>query len=489
MINTLILIGAVGLILQAAIGLSFYVSCLKEKESRASLFALLQFIGMSAVLAAYLLLAWTGFFHTRAGGAILAAGYILFAAAVFLFLRKAGANPRALAGTRGFIAGDVKRYDEREIVFARNRSLRPGSEQYEIFYREHPEFKEFDDLRRAKGGPMGPSGAIDSPNEDPNVAMMLASLNVPHYLSDPEKVTPLPHISLSGKLAKKRIELTPEDATIRVKGYARRLGAALVGITEINNNWIYSRRGEIFHENWEDWGKEIKLDNKYAVVFAEEMSHEMIGPAPHTPTAVESMHNYSKGAYIASQLAAFIANLGYQTTANHLRHYDVLMVPLAVDAGLGELGRMGYLLTKDFGPRVRLAAVTTDLPLVPDKPIDIGVEDFCKFCKKCAICCPSNSIPAGHREVTNGSLRWKLNEQTCFDYWGKIGTDCNVCMRVCPWSHGRTFPHRLIVTMITRNALARRVFSIMDDIFYGRKPKPKEGPKWASFKRAIPHHL
>ena len=60
----------------------------------------------------------------------------------FLFLRKAGANPRALAGTGGLIASGVKRYDEREIVFARNRSHRPGSEQYEIFYREHPEYKE-----------------------------------------------------------------------------------------------------------------------------------------------------------------------------------------------------------------------------------------------------------------------------------------------------------------------------------------------------------
>ena len=96
---------------------------------------------------------------------------------------------------------------------------------------------------------MGPSGAIDSPHEGPNVAMMLASLSMPHYLSDPEKVAPLPHISLRGELQKRSIDLTPEDATRRVKGYARRLGAALVGITEINRNWIYSRRGEIFNEN------------------------------------------------------------------------------------------------------------------------------------------------------------------------------------------------------------------------------------------------
>lgn len=480
-INILTLIGAIGLAVQALIGLSFFTSCIQEKETRAGVFALIQFLGMSAVLMAYLLLAWIGFFKTPIGIAILIAGYVLAGTSAFLLLRKTQANPRALAGAKGLIAGEVKRHDEREIIFARNRSLRPGSEQYKAFYREHPEYKAFDDSRRAKGGPLGPAGLIDRPNGDVNIAMSLACLNVPHYLSDPDKVMPKPHFSLKEKLGKKRVELSPEEATERVKGYAKMLGARRVGVTEINPLWVYSRRGEIFHDNWEDWGKEIRLEHKYAIVFVEEMSSEMIRSAPHTPTAVESMHNYSKGAYIGVQVAAFIANLGYPATANHLRHYDALMVPLAVDAGLGELSRMGYLLTKEFGPRVRLSAVTTDLPLIPDKPVDIGAEDFCAFCKKCAVCCPSRSIPMGDKEETNGTLRWKLNEQTCFEYWGKVGTDCNVCMRVCPWSHARTFPHRLIVAMISRNSLARRIFSIMDDIFYGKKPRPKEGPKWAHF--------
>jgi reductive dehalogenase len=196
------------------------------------------------------------------------------------------------------------------------------------------------------------------------------------------------------------------------------------------------------------------------------------------------MNNYAKGAFISTQVAAFIANLGYSASANHLRHYEAILPPLAVDAGLGEIGRLGYLMTKELGPRIRLSAVTTDLPLVPDKPIDIGAEDFCRICKKCAHCCPSQSIPLDDdpREF-NGSLRWKLNDETCFDYWGKIGTDCNVCMKVCPWSHARTFPHKLIVAIITRNRLSRRLFNLMDDIFYGKKPKPKAPPRWAKYKK------
>ena len=486
MINILIIIGAIGLIIQAFIGLSFLLSCISEKESRASMFALIQFIGMLALLAGYLILALTGFFETKIGMTVLIAGYLLAGLATFLLFRRSKPNPRALAGTKGMIIGDVKRFDERETVFARTGSLRPGSEQYEAFYTEHPEYKAFDDARRAKGGPMGHVGAIDRPNGDVNVAMLMASSNLPFYLSDPDKVKPEPHFSLKKELAEEKMTISPEEASERIKGYAKMLGAKLVGITELNPLWIYSHRGRIFSDNWEDWGKEIPVEHQYAVVFAEEMSFDMIGPAPHTPTSIESMQNYAKGAYIAVQVASFIANLGYSATANHFRYYEGLMVPMAVDAGLGELSRMGYLLTKDFGPRIRLSAVTTDIPLIPDKPVDIGAEDFCGFCKKCAVCCPSQSIPMENQEEINGTLRWKLNEQTCYEYWGKIGTDCNVCMRVCPWSHARTFPHKLIVAMITRNALSRRLFSIMDNIFYGKKPRSKDGPKWVRYKAPNP---
>ena len=214
---------------------------------------------------------------------------------------------------------------------------------------------------------------------------------------------------------------------------------------------------------------------------ASEMSFGMIGSAPHTPIIVESMNKYAKGAYVSTPFARYIANLGYSATANHHRSYELNLVPLAVDAGLGEMGRLGYLITKEFGPRVRLSAVTTDLPLIPDHPVDIGVEDFCNICKKCAVCCPSKSIPSGPQAEFNGTLRWKLNDETCFEYFRKCGTDCGVCMRVCPWGHDASPPHKMIRFMIARNAFARRVFSWMDDIFYGKKPKPKLAPEWAQF--------
>ena len=475
MVNFLLIIASLVLMIPAFISLTFLASCIWEKEKRASVFAGLQFIFMLALVIAFFSLTAIGFFMTIIGFFLLVAGIILGALGALFFIRRSGPNRKALKGARGLIVGEVKRYDEREHVFSRNRGIRPGSEQYDLFYKQYPEYEEYDAKRREMGGSLGAIGAIDRPSGGTNVAATLASWSIPIYLSTPEKVKPQPHPELRGN----RINIIPEDATERVKGYTLRLGADLVGITEINPLWMYSHRGEIFHDNWEEWGQEIKVEHSYAVVFATEMSRTMVGASPHTPTVMESLHNYSKGAFIATQVASFIANLGYSATANHMRHFEALMVPLAVDAGLGELGRLGYLITKEFGPRLRLGAVTTDLPLLPDKPVDIGVEDFCKLCRKCALCCPSNSIPLEDQMEFNGTSRWKLNPETCFAYWGKVGTDCNICMRVCPWSHARTFPHKIIVKLITRNSLARSLFSRMDDIFYGKMPKPKAAPKWA----------
>lgn len=477
MTTILVFIGGLGLFIQALIGLSYFLSSLGEKEPRASFCAGVQFLAMLGLFVFFIYLHVIGFFATKLGLSLLVAALVLGGISLYFIVRRTSSNQKALQGTKGFIVGDVGRFDEREIVFARNRSIRPGSDQYKIFYEEHPEYEEYDAGRRERGGPLGRPGTIDGSNGGANVAGTLASLSIPMALSGKETYNPHRSPLFQGE----KVALPPGEATRRIKGYAKHIGADLVGVTEVNPLWFYSKRGEIFHENWEDWGKEIPVDHKYAVVFATEMAFEMVGAAPHTPTVIESMGNYAKGAYVASQIAAYIANLGYSATANHLRHYDAMLVPMAVDAGLGELARLGYLLTKEFGPRIRLGAVTTELPFVPDKPIDIGAEDFCDICKKCAVCCPSQSIPQEDQVEVNGTRRWKLNAETCFEYWGKVGTDCNVCMRVCPWSHARTFPHRLIVSMVSRNRIARRIFNLMDDIFYGEKPKPKSGPQWASF--------
>jgi reductive dehalogenase len=487
MISLLTYIDTLALGAQAFIGLGFLVSSIWEREKSATCFAAIQFAGMLLALIIFIMIAQGGFFRTGVGGALLVLGTLVSAGAIYFFMRKTEPNPKALKGARGHVVGDAKRFDERKVVFARNRLI-PGSKEFEQFYKENPDLAKVDAERRTKGQSLGTYGSIDAPNEKPNVSAMVALRYFGAHMAKPDIIRPKQAPFFKGH---KEI-MSPEAAAEMVKGYARHLGADLVGIAELDPLWVYSHTGTIYQEKWDHgeadwtkWGEAKKLAHQYAIVFAEEMDREMIAASPHTPVFVESMRNYAKGAFISTQLAAYIANLGYSATANHVQHYDLVLPPLAAAAGLGEVGRLGYLMTKEFGPRIRLSAVTTDLPLAPDKPIDIGAEDFCRICKKCADCCPSNSIPTDtEMSEVNGSMRWKLNAETCFAYWGKIGTDCCICMKVCPWSHARTWPHKIIVWLISRNKWSRRLFNWMDDIFYGRKPKPKLPPGWATYKRA-----
>ena len=157
-----------------------------------------------------------------------------------------------------------------------------------------------------------------------------------------------------------------------------------------------------------------------------------------------------------------------------------LSVALAVDAGLGELGRFGLLITKEYGPRVRLCKVFTDLPLAPDPPADLGVRGFCEECKKCAQACPSRAIPEGGRTAeplnvsNNGGLeKWMVDAERCFGFWAANGVDCTNCRAVCPWNKPNTRYHRAAVGMVKTGKTARRTLIWADDLLYGRGTSPR----------------
>lgn len=460
------------------VSFSYFLSSIQEKEYRAAVIGGFQFAVFLGILVLFFIFQNLGLFKTPTGFGVLFAMLPAVAAVTWVLFGRYGVNPKAMEGTAGLISGQAKQFDQSEMVISRELFLQPGTETYRKFYEEHPGWEAFDAERRAVLGPMGAMGAVDNlgvidkPYEAANISASLSAMNFMVYLAEPHMIQPR-------SMSDNKLKLSPEEATLRVKGFSRMLGADLVGVTRINPLWTYSHRGMPLPGMNEGWGDPLTVKHEYAIVLGTEMDFNLVQTAPHTPNVIETMHNYAEGSSITTRLAQFIANLGYPSNVENVMHYQSLLVPLAVDAGLGELGRHGYLITKRFGSRLRLAAVTTDLPLIPDRPVDIGVRDFCTICEKCADCCPSKSIPGGDPKEYNGTLRWKLNAETCYAYWSKIGTDCSICMRVCPWSHYKSFPHRIITEAVSRNKIARKLFMHMDDLFYGRKPRPKPAPSWA----------
>jgi len=246
----------------------------------------------------------------------------------------------------------------------------------------------------------------------------------------------------------------------------------LVGCTRLNPAYIYSKIGR----SPGPWGESIVLEHSHAVAIAVEMSAEMISQAPDSAATTETAFEYFEVGKIAMILTRYINLLGYQARAHVDGNYRVMCVPIAADAGLGELGRIGLLLTPRFGPRIRLAIVTTDLPLQPDPPICFGVQHFCEICKKCATNCPSGSIEKEGKADFCGVEKWQNRQDTCYRFWRTQGTDCSICIRVCPYSHPNSVIHNLVRWFVGRNALARKLMLWADDLFYGRRPRGKHRP-------------
>ena len=255
---------------------------------------------------------------------------------------------------------------------------------------------------------------------------------------------------------------------VTLKDLARRFGACDAGVTELQPYHVYSHVGR----GTGVWGQPVKLDHRWAIAFTVEMDHETMRMAPAAPVVAESARQYVESAKIAIQLAALIRSLGYPARAHIDGNYRVIAPLVARDAGLGEIGRMGILMTPRLGPRVRLGVVTTDLPLTPDPPGgDPSVLDFCTVCKKCAENCPTRSIPFGDREPIDDGLRWAIDPDSCFRFWNAVGTDCGRCMTVCPYSHPDNVAHNLVRWAIRSSGAARRGALWLDDLFYGRRPE------------------
>ena len=354
----------------------------------------------------------------------------------------------------------MQRFDERNNVFAR-RDLVPGSEEYDEFYERHPEWREIDDeirSRRELGTYMSRAdmGLYEAP------AWLMRRLGAPDCVDG----TPAP----------KQVALTPERATLKIKTLARRLGADLVGVSLMNPAYAYSHRGRSTYPQ-EPWGSPIEVGHKYSISMGFREDVQMIRTAPQSAELVETALIYYRSAAAAVILAEYIRSLGYPARAHHFRNYQVLSVPLAVDAGLGELGRCGFLLTIEMGNCLRLSTVTTDLPLICDEPVDIGIQDFCNRCKLCAEACPSEAIPSGDKVEVRGVLKWQINDVTCYKYWTKVGTDCGMCIASCPWSQPDNWMHRTAASWASKSQLARIILLWLYPILYG-KYKPRQLPDW-----------
>ncbi len=346
--------------------------------------------------------------------------------------------------------GPHPRMDERDTMFAR-MERKPGTPEYEDYYADRPRRRRLDERLRSMPGILRPGGLhYDEPIVD----------EARDWFEKIDRIEPDPEVVSTWA---DRIR-NADDPTAVVEAMAVELGAVAAGCAPLDPAFVYTAKGRFDA----DYGRAIDLDHPSAIVFLVEMDHGEMREAPRAAVIRESARQYFRGARISLVMEAAIAAAGFAAKAHFDAHYDVILPPLAVAAGLGEMGRHNILIAERYGSRVRIGAVTTDLPVRHGRPLSLGADRFCRICLKCADNCPSRALTRGDKEMVRGVEKWPTNVERCMAYWRRAGSDCGVCMSVCPYSHENNAFHNLIRWMVRRLPWFHRPLRWMDDLFYGR---------------------
>jgi reductive dehalogenase len=286
---------------------------------------------------------------------------------------------------------------------------------------------------------------------------------------------------------------SPRHASRLIKKVAHQFGASMVGITRMNPDWCYSHnlRGSKDRGHWE-----VPRHWEYVIAFGVPHQWEQVNSNPNCGTSFDA---YSRATIAAQRLENFIKGLGYPARRHSpMDGYDLIAVPFLVAAGLGQQGRHGIVITPETGSNFRAAFITTNLPMEIDKPIDFGVNEFCRDCRICADICPSKSISfedSNEKMTTRGYRHWEINQTSCFNYWMQSmgGLGCRLCLIACPYSRKNNWVHAMAREIDTHDptGLANDSFTWMQKTFFkwpraeeympppdGRFATFREPPEW-----------
>lgn len=245
-----------------------------------------------------------------------------------------------------------------------------------------------------------------------------------------------------GPIAETRVDDSPAEWVSAITEFATSPaghGVELVGVAQPDPSWFFE-------------GRNSKLP--WIIMLAVAMDHEQLATAPEHTSAIEVHRQYNRGTNAARSLADFIRGRGYQAEGHGGPGAGpIQMVPAAIAAGLGELGKHGSIINRELGSSFRLAAVLTDAPLSAHRPDHFGVDDFCVGCRICTDACPPDAI-APDKRLVRGEMKWAVDFDRCLPYFAQ-SYGCGICIAVCPWSVPDAAP-RLAENMLRKQQRRER---------------------------------
>jgi ferredoxin len=223
------------------------------------------------------------------------------------------------------------------------------------------------------------------------------------------------------------------EATAKVKQAALAREADLVGVARMSPDWVFEG---------------YQAEYRWIVVLVVAMDHAELSAAPSDRSQTEVQKQYDRGSRAAIGLAGWMREHGWDAKPHGgPAAGPVVMIPAAIRAGLGELGKHGSMINREYGSSFRLASVLTDMPLVADRADVFGADDFCTSCQLCTNACPVDAIGAD-KQLVRGETKWYVDFDACIRYFVEH-RGCAVCLPICPWSRPGVAP-RLAEKMTRR---------------------------------------
>jgi ferredoxin len=218
----------------------------------------------------------------------------------------------------------------------------------------------------------------------------------------------------------KRLAKKVEDLTTYIRQEALQLGFTMVGFRPYDSKYTFSET------------KDDVIIKKHVIALGLEQPYEPAQKMPSKESERAVFAVYVKLVDLALELANRIRSKGYRAEVHHPVDSSTPMVihPYFVDAGLGQMGANGQLLSPYVGSRARLTVITTDAPVTFDEPIDYGLPKFCAQCQVCVQRCPGRALTR-KRITWRGVTKYKTVTSRCAPMTATFD-GCGVCMAVCP---------------------------------------------------------
>ena len=225
-------------------------------------------------------------------------------------------------------------------------------------------------------------------------------------------------------IASCKVEKNPEEWSASIKEFGLKNGADLVGIVPMNQDWVF----EGFH-----------IEQRWIIMLGLKMDYDELNKLPHADGANEVLRVYAHGEETAFILANWLREQGWSASGYcGPMASPITMIPPALAAGFGELGKHGSIINRELGANFRLAYVLTDIPLTADTTDEFGADDFCTRCQVCTRECPADAIGA-EKQLVRGVRKWYVDFDKCIPYFNDT-LGCGICLAVCPWSRPGVAP-------------------------------------------------